>query len=157
MSGSAAELVIRAGRPADLDEVEAIERASFGDPWPRRALGRELLADAMRLPLVAVSGAGVIGYLMAWRQVDELHVLNLAVAPAGRRRGIASRLLAAAVADALARGMVAVTLEVRESNDGAREFYRRHGFADVGRRPRYYVDTGEDALIMTLRLPTGSQ
>jgi len=141
---------LRPARPEDLRAVEAIEHASFGDPWSREALFGELEGDAMRLPLIAESDHGdVLGFLMAWRVVDQLHVLNVAIGPAARRRGVATALLREAARTGAGAGLVEVTLEVRRSNAGARDFYRHHGFAETGCRPRYYADNGEDAVIMT--------
>lgn len=140
---------VRPAGPRDLAAVESIERASFADPWSRDALYGELLADALRLPLAAELDGRVCGFLMAWRVVDQLHVLNVAAAPDARRRGVGTALLREAARRALADGLLELTLEVRASNRGARDFYLRHGFAETGRRPRYYADNGEDAVIMT--------
>jgi len=145
-------LRVREARADDLPAVERIESASFADAWPREALAEELRPDPLRLPLVAERDGAVVGYLMAWRAADELHILNLAVDAAERRRGVGQRLLAGAIAEGLARAMALVTLEVRESNAPARLFYARHGFVAMGRRRRYYRDNGEDAIIMTLHL-----
>ncbi|MHB8078967.1 MAG: ribosomal protein S18-alanine N-acetyltransferase [Candidatus Krumholzibacteriia bacterium] len=146
------ELRVRRARAGDLPAVERIENASFGDPWPRTALAEELHPGALRLPLVAERDGAVVGYLMAWRAADELHILNLAVDAAERCRGVGARLLTAAIAEGTARAMALVTLEVRESNAPARRFYARHGFVARGRRRRYYRDNGEDAIVMTLVL-----
>lgn len=142
-------LSIRTARPEDLRAVERIERRSFVDPWPGEALYDELQADALRLPIVAERAGTVVGYLMAWRCGDELHILNLAVAPEERRHGAGSLLLSSVLDEARGRGMALATLEVRASNAGARAFYVRHGFTAVGRRPAYYRDNGEDAIIMS--------
>ena len=152
MTGPAAHAVVRPAGPADLVAVERIERASFTDPWSRGALFGELQADAMRLPLVAEIAGEVCGFLMAWRVVDQLHVLNIAAAPAVRRRGVGTALLLEAARLARAAGLQEITLEVRAGNAAARGFYRRHGFAETGLRPRYYADNGEDAIIMTCAL-----
>jgi ribosomal-protein-alanine N-acetyltransferase len=144
--------VIRPGNPTDLLAVERIERASFDDPWARTALLQELVPSSLRLPLVLELEGEVVGYLMAWRSADELHILNLAVAPERRRQGLAARLLEAALALARRGGLGAVTLEVRPGNAAARRLYRSFGFAEAGCRPNYYADTGEDALILTLNL-----
>ena len=149
MTGRASAPVVRPAGPVDLAAVERIERACFSDPWSRGALFGELQADAMRLPLVAEIAGEVCGFLMAWRVVDQLHVLNIAAAPGVRRRGVGTALLLEAARRARAEGLREITLEVRESNDAARDFYRRHGFAETGLRPRYYADNGEDAIIMT--------
>lgn len=144
-----APVVIRRGDRRDLAAVARIEHASFDDPWSDEALLSEIEADAMRLPLVAECGGQVCGFLMAWRVVDQLHILNIASAPAARRLGVGTALLLEACRQAVAGGLVEVTLEVRASNHGARAFYRRHGFAETGLRPGYYSDNGEDAVIMT--------
>lgn len=153
MSRPAGKVTVRAADLADLPAVRRIERASFDDPWSDNALGGELLADDLRLPLVALAGSGDVpqlaGYLMAWKVVDQLHVLNIAVDPAWRRGGVATALLAEAARRARELGLLEVTLEVRRGNDPAIEFYLRHGFVEVGVREGYYSDTGEDALIMT--------
>ncbi len=148
MSGAGLEVVVRVASTDDLRAVDRIERRSFADPWPLEAIYEELQADALRLPLVAERAGTLVGYLMAWRCGDELHVLNLAVSPEERRHGAGSLLLEAALAEAGARGLSLVTLEVRESNLGARAFYERHGFEAAGRRRGYYRDNGEDAIIM---------
>ena len=149
MTGPAPHPVVRPAGPADLAAVERIERASFGDPWSRGALFGELQADAMRLPLVAEIAGEVCGFLMAWRVVDQLHVLNIAASPAVRRRGVGTALLLEAARLARGGGLREITLEVRAGTTAARGFYRRHGFAETGLRPRYYGDNGEDAIIMT--------
>ncbi len=149
MSAGPGTMRVRSARPGDLAAVQRIERASFGDPWSRDALFSELLADAMRLPLVAELEGEVCGFLMAWRVVDQLHVLNIATVPAARRRGVGTALLREAARLARGEGLREVTLEVRAGNHGARLFYAGHGFAETGLRPRYYADNGEDAVIMT--------
>jgi ribosomal-protein-alanine acetyltransferase len=101
----------------------------------------------------AVAGAvdgGVIGFAAGIMQLQDAHVIDLAVAPAARRRGIGRRLLLALLGQVRARGATAATLEVRPSNDGSRALYGQLGFVEEGRRPRYYPD-GEDALLLWLR------
>jgi len=131
-------VVVRSGSPEDLAAVYAMERVAFNDPWSQESLFGELIGDGMRMPLVAELDGNVCGYLMAWRVVDQLHILNIATDPNYLRRGVATALL-----------MAEIPLEVRRSNVGAREFYKRHHFADTGVRPGYYQEDGEDAIIMT--------
>ncbi len=149
------KIVLRPPQLADLKPVETIEHASFGDPWSRLALFQELQVDQLRCPLIAECDGQVVGYLMAWCAEDQLHILNIAVSESLRRRGIGSRLVAAARTQALARNLSEITLEVRDSNRAAKNFYFKHGYRQTGTRPGYYADTGEDAVIMTLSLADG--
>ena len=135
-------------RPGDLDEVVAIERASFGMPWSRGAFLYEVEQNRVARCWVLREDDQVVAYLCLWEIGDELHVTNIAVHPAQRRRGIARRLLGAILEDARGRRLRSVTLEVRPTNDEARTLYESFGFRVVGRRRGYYYDTGEDALIM---------
>ncbi|MBM4129483.1 ribosomal-protein-alanine N-acetyltransferase [bacterium] len=152
MSGDDENLRVRPGGPLDLAPVVAIENLSFGDPWSAAALLGELIADQLRLPLVAERGGEVVGFLMAWRVADQLHVLNIAADPRCLRQGIGTALLRDAARRGLAEGLVEVTLEVRRGNAAARAFYRRHGFRESGVRTGYYADTGEDAIILDCAL-----
>jgi [ribosomal protein S18]-alanine N-acetyltransferase len=145
------EILVREGVPADLHAIARLERASFSDPWPREALLTELHVDRLRRPLVAENDGAVIGFLMAWSVVDELHIINLAVDEIWRRRAVGTRLLEAALAAGRDEGCVLATLEVRSGNLSARAFYLRHAFLETGLRRRYYQD-GEDAVIMTRQL-----
>jgi ribosomal-protein-alanine N-acetyltransferase len=104
------------------------------------------------LPLVAEISGRLAGYLMAWKVVDQLHILNIATDPDFRRRGVGTALLLAAAAKAVQWKMVEITLEVRESNREARAFYTGHGFTARGLRKGYYADNGEDAIVMTRRV-----
>jgi len=149
LSPGAGSLVVRTASAADLGGVERLEQLSFDDPWSRNTLYDELEPDAMRRPLVALCGGVICGYLMAWVVVDQLHILNIATGPEVRRAGVGTALLEAALVSARAELLREVTLEVRAGNTSACAFYRRHGFAEVGRRVGYYADNGEDALIMS--------
>ena len=142
------ELELRRLELADLDAIEQIERASYRTPWSRSMFTSEL-AKPSSLSFGAVDETGeLVGYLVLSRYVDAWHVMNVAVAPARRRQGIASallhRLLELTKDDAL-RGY---TLEVRVSNVGAISLYERFGFRPKGVRRGYYTDNREDALIM---------
>jgi len=143
-------------RPGDLDEVVTIERASFGMPWSRGAFLYEIEQNRVARCWVLREDDRIAAYLCLWEIADELHVTNIAVHPALRRRGLARRLLGAILEDGRSRRLRAVTLEVRPTNDEARTLYESFGFRVVGRRRGYYYDTGEDALIMESDLQ-GSQ
>jgi ribosomal-protein-alanine N-acetyltransferase len=142
---------IRQLADGDLDAVVSIQRRS-----PEAA--RWLLADYQRATRgdfsgwVAESEAGVVGFLIARLVLDEMEILNLAVAAEARRCGAGSLLLKEGLAWGEHAGARRAFLEVRESNRGAIEFYRRYGFTEAGRRPRYYADPMEDALVLAIRL-----
>lgn len=140
---------IRQARLDDLPEVLRLELTCFEDPWSPESVAGELIADPLRLPLVAEREGRIGGYIMTWRVADQLHILNIATDPVHRRQGLATALLREVSRRGTDTGQVELTLEVRESNHGARAFYRRHRFAETGLRPGYYQDNGEDAVIMT--------
>jgi ribosomal-protein-alanine N-acetyltransferase len=152
MTNAQESITVRAPRPGDLAEVMAMEDRCFGDPWSAEALEQELVPDRLRYPLIAEISGQVVGYLMAWKIVDQLHLLNIATDPEFQRKGVATALLLAAARRAAAWGLIEITLEVRESNLAARAFYARHGFLPRGLRRGYYVDNGEDAIVMTRRI-----
>jgi [ribosomal protein S18]-alanine N-acetyltransferase len=135
---------------ADLPEIMKIERASFAAPWSE-ALFRQELKFSLSRSLVAKAGERedeTVGYIVYWVISCEIHVNNLAVRPDVRRRGVATRLVEAALQKACSEGATRCTLEVRVSNEAARRLYEKFGFTVRGVRPRYYAESGEDALIM---------
>ncbi len=141
--------LVRGARSEDLDAIMEIERACFGSPWPRRAMREEIsrLRIWSRAEVAMLEGE-VGGFSVYWVVATELHLLDLAVAPKFRRRGVARAL----VEHMLERedGIDLVVLEVRKSNSAARGLYRSFGFAELGVRERYYADDGEDAIVMGL-------
>jgi ribosomal-protein-alanine N-acetyltransferase len=148
-------------RPDDVDRVVAIERDSFSMPWSRGAFLYEIEQNRAARCWVARDSDVIVGYLCLWEVADEIHITNLAVDRAHRRRGIARFMLTEILADARRRGLRTVYLEVRPTNTGALSLYQSLGFQVVGRRKGYYYDTGEDALVMeadlgAVRLHTSS-
>jgi ribosomal-protein-alanine N-acetyltransferase len=147
-------------RPGDLDEVMLIERAAFRHPWSPELFRRELEHDWSTIllavePLSSASGEGserIIGFLIYWLVHDEVHVLNVAVEPEQRRRGVARMLMAETERRAQQAGASLMTLEVRRSNQAALALYREFDYRAVGVRPNYYVDEGEDAIVMVKEL-----
>jgi len=141
-------------RVQDLPQVLAIERRCFGNPWTGALFLQELRIPFSRIVVVRADTAAaepIVGYLCRWYVADEVHVLNVAVHPDQRRRGIAGVLMRGTLREAREREAEAVTLEVRRSNAGARRLYEWLRFEEVGVRPNYY-GRGEDALIMRLVL-----
>jgi ribosomal-protein-alanine N-acetyltransferase len=102
--------------------------------------------------LVGEANGEIVGFVMARHVVDESEVIYIAVRRSQRRSGFGAALLAAALKDAEAQGVARVFLEVRESNAGAIAFYRKHGFAQVGRRRAYYRNPDNDALLFERKL-----
>jgi ribosomal-protein-alanine N-acetyltransferase len=143
-------------RPEDLDEVLAIERVSFSMPWSRGAFLYEIQQNRVARCRVIREGGSIVGYLCVWEIADEIHVTNVAVHPTRRRQGIARALLGGLLAEAQARDMRLIVLEVRPSNREAIALYESFGFRVTARRRGYYYDTGEDALVMEARLPVDS-
>lgn len=138
-------------QPADLDEVDAIERHSFKAPWPRQVFADELGRSWARVD-VARAGERVIGFVDYWLVADEVHLLAIATHPDHRRRGVGGLLLDQVLAVARATAARMVTLEVRRTNVPAIALYEHRGFKRVGVRPAYYQEDGEDAVVMTLDL-----
>jgi ribosomal-protein-alanine N-acetyltransferase len=136
----------------DLDDVLAIERASFQTPWSRGAFRYELTQNRVARSVVARVGGRLVGYLCLWEIGHEIHITNLAVHPTFRRRGSARALLAHTLEQARQGGVELVFLEVRPTNVEALTLYESFGFRIIGRRKGYYLDTGEDALVMEARL-----
>ncbi len=153
----AVSLSIDRMRAADLDEVLAIERASFSLPWSRGAFLYEIEQNQVARCWVLRQKRRVAGYLCLWEIADEVHITNIAVHPDCRRQGLARMLLKQILDDARRRALRVVVLEVRPSNTEARALYDAFGFRVVGRRRGYYYDTGEDALVMEVALSDGNR
>jgi ribosomal-protein-alanine N-acetyltransferase len=137
----------------DLDEVVRIEALAYSFPWSRGnfidSLAAGYLAEVLTCPR-----DGLLGYFVAMPGVDELHLLNITIAPAAQGRGHGQSLLDAVQAQGRRLGLGMLWLEVRHSNRRARALYLRRGFAEVGLRRAYYPAAGgrEDAVVMRLDL-----
>ncbi|MCS7206544.1 MAG: ribosomal protein S18-alanine N-acetyltransferase [Dehalococcoidia bacterium] len=183
-SAQALPYILRPMLPQDIPQVEAIEREAFG-PWNRTDFHRELRSsyahhlvacrrDEGTLPPPSPNSFGpklflwwsqrrdtrphpsvVNGYVSTWFLGGDAHIVAIAVATPYRRQGIGELLLMGSIEEAMRRRAQAVTLEVRVSNIPAQRLYEKYGFVVVGRRRGYYLDNGEDALIMTLPDPCG--
>lgn len=137
-----------------LDAVIAIEAAAYAFPWSRGNFVDSLAAGYDARVLYDADGA-ILGYFVAMAGVDEMHLLNITVAPPAWHQGYARFMLDALAALCRERGARQLWLEVRESNARARAIYRRRGFAEVGRRKGYYPDghgRREDAIVMSLAI-----
>lgn len=135
----------------DVPAVVALDQLSFSLPWPERSFRFELMENHNSRCWVAEMDGRIVGTIVAWLLVDEAHIATLATHPDHRRQGIARKLLEYALRYMSREGAVTSFLEVRESNSAAQEMYRTFGYEQVGRRRRYYKDTNEDAILMTLK------
>lgn len=142
---------VRSMTTADIQNVIAIERASFQFPWSTRFFLDELQVDCARSILAEVEGR-IVGYVLFWFLPEEVDIHNIAVHPDFRRQGIGRLLLEQVVAAARRQDRLRVTLDVRFSNAPAQNLYRSFGFVIRGLRKGYYSDNGEDALVMVLEL-----
>lgn len=140
----------------DLEAVMQIQRVSFKNPWSTELFKRELTHDWSTILLAEEPGPDakfvLLGFLIFWIVHDEVHVLNVATQPFARKRGIARLLIAQALEKGRKAACTLATLEVRRSNEGAIALYKSFNFRPVGVRPNYYVDEGEDAIVMVLDL-----
>ena len=133
----------------DLDEVLAIERASFANPWTWDMFRWEMENGPIsRLYVLKDVGGRIRAFCSIWIVASELHINNLAVAPAWRRQGLGRALLTRVLAAGVAEGVREATLEVRRSNLAARRLYEDLGFVVAGVRRDYYTNPLEDALIL---------
>ena len=149
----------------DLDAVLALEQASFTEPWTRKMFLGELRGNMFAVNIVARAGeagydmgfaAGtLLGYIMFWVVFEELHLMNLAVSPEARRRGLGATLVRHALSAGAERGVRTALLEVRASNLAAIALYEGLGFAKKCLRKGYYDRPREDAVIMTFLMEKG--
>ena len=135
----------------DVETVAAIEATAYSHPWTRGNFIDSLAAGYLAEVLVS-HDAGIVGYFVAMPGVDELHLLNVTVAPAWQGRGHGRQLLQVVQDLARQRGLASLWLEVRQSNTRARSLYRRIGFVESGLRRAYYPAVGgrEDAVVMSI-------
>ena len=149
------KITFRPMRKDDLDSVMVIDGLSFSMPWPKSAYLHDMIDNPKAMLRVAEgiskdSEKGIVGMIDVWLILDEAHIATLAVHPKHRGQGIATGLIELVLFEAHHRGASTAMLEVRTSNQAAQALYKHFGFKVVHRRPRYYVDNKEDALLMNL-------
>ncbi|MFQ5950308.1 MAG: ribosomal protein S18-alanine N-acetyltransferase [Nitrospiria bacterium] len=145
----AVDLIFEPMGLTDLDRVMAIERSSFPFPWSKGMFLSELHDNPLSLSYIAKEGTGreIIGYVLFSLIFEELHLLNLAVHPAWRRKGIGEALVHHILSIGQERQIQKVNLEVRVSNQVAQALYRKIGFKEIGVRRNYYHRPAENALL----------
>ena len=151
---ASARYLIRPMLPEDLEPVMAIQRVSFKNPWSADLFKRELTHDWSTILLAEEPqpSGKLLGFLIFWIVHDEVHILNVAAAPEVRKQGVARTLIEQALVRGRKASCTLATLEVRRSNEAAIALYTGFKFRPVGVRPNYYVDEGEDAIVMVLDL-----
>jgi ribosomal-protein-alanine N-acetyltransferase len=147
--------VIRALRPEDVEDIMAIELASYPYPWTRG-----IFSECLRIGYGCFGlqlGSELVAYAIHNWAADEAHLLNLCVHPQHQRQGLGSLLLEHAIGHVRSHGCGVIFLEVRPSNPEAERLYRRRGFTRIGLRPAYYraAEGREDAIVMRLELTPG--
>ena len=130
-----------------VGQIAELEKICFSDPWSENSVASEL-NNKLALWLVATEGDRVAGYIGSQTVVDETDMMNVAVHPDFRRKGIAEALVSTLVDQLWTKGSRCLTLEVRASNDPAIALYEKLGFTEIGRRKNYYRNPREDALIL---------
>ncbi len=138
--------------PQDAPQLAALERACFSHPWTEEQLSYGLGTSALCGLGLRDGQGGLTGYCTFYAVADEGEIVNIAVLPEHRRKGWGRALLAVVLQTAAEMGIDRMFLEVRRSNDAAIGLYSAFGFVQTGVRPRYYPDTNEDALVMTLEM-----
>ena len=130
-----------------VPQVAALEKLCFADPWGEMSIASEL-QSIWSYWVVAIDGEQLVGYIGSQSSIDETDIMNMAVHPDWRRRGIAEKLITCLIEELKKRGSHALMLEVRASNAPAIALYEKLGFQQVGRRKNYYRNPKEDALIL---------
>jgi len=144
--------------PDMLSDILSLEEACFSSPWTRKMLEAELTGNQFAHFLIAREKEGretggqapIIGYHCFWIVFEELRLMNVAVQASMRRRGVGRALVTEAIRQGLTHTATRAVLEVRVSNEPAQSLYRRLGFVEIGRRPRYYSNPDEDAVLMEM-------
>ena len=142
--------VIRKMTLDDVEQVVALDRMSFSLPWPVSSFRYELTENPASRCWVAELDGRIAAMLVAWLIVDEIHIATIATHPDFRKQGIGEKLLLFTLQSAKDEGAITSFLEVREGNDAALMMYQKFGYVESGRRKGYYLDNGEDAILMTL-------
>jgi len=141
---------IRRMEMKDIPEVVEIDRSSFTLPWTERSYKYEVRDNRAARCWVTTVDERVASLLVLWLIVDEAHIATIATHPQFRRRGFAKQILIKSLVSAREEGALKSLLEVRARHVVAQKIYCDIGFVEVGRRPMYYRDNGEDAVLMTM-------
>lgn len=146
------DIVIEKMNQSHLEKIKDIMNEQFDEFWTASVLEKELQNDLSSY-IVALYNNDVVGYAGIWKPIDEAHITNIVVRKDERGQHIGTKLLEELLKMAQMQGLKCITLEVNVNNKNAISLYKKHNFEEVGRRKKYYNNT-DDAIIMTLKLPT---
>jgi ribosomal-protein-alanine N-acetyltransferase len=149
-------VIFRPMLEVDLDQVTAIEKASMPSPWSKELFEEELRRPLAHYFVVEVEGQ-VAGYMGYWQAPEEAHIINLAISPEFRRKGLGQAMIDRCVEFAAKRGSRIATLEVRAGNQAAQALYEKCQFRFIAIRKQYYSDNLEDAIVMIREIPEPGQ
>ena len=140
-------MILRPMLAEDLDQIVEIEKASMSSPWSKELFEEELKRDVARYFVGEMNGQ-VVGYMGYWEAPQEAHIINLAIAPRFRQKGLGFQMMEYCLRFAYNQGAQLATLEVRESNEAAQRLYEKMNFRTVAIRKKYYSDNQENAVVM---------
>ena len=143
-----AKIRVRIAKSSDLDDIYELDVQTFAMPWSKEALSYDILENDNAFVIVAEYEGEFAGYADIWTVLDEADLNSIAVRVDFRRKGIGDAIILAMTEMLSANGVATINLEVRVSNMPAIKLYKKYGFNECGVRPGYYLDNGEDALIM---------
>ena len=143
-----AKIRVRIAKSSDLDDIYDLDVQTFVMPWSKEALSYDILENDNAFVIVAEYEGEFAGYADIWTVLDEADLNSIAVRVDFRRKGIGDAIMLAMTEMLSANGVATINLEVRVSNMPAIKLYKKYGFNECGVRPGYYLDNGEDALIM---------
>ena len=143
-----AKIRVRIAKSSDLDDIYDLDVQTFAMPWSKEALSYDILENDNAFVIVAEYEGEFAGYADIWTVLDEADLNSIAVRVDFRRKGIGDAIMLAMIEMLSTSGVATINLEVRVSNMPAIKLYKKYGFNECGVRPGYYLDNGEDALIM---------
>ena len=143
-----AKIRVRIAKSSDLDDIYELDMQTFAMPWSKEALSYDILENDNAFVIVAEYEGEFAGYADIWTVLNEADLNSIAVRVDFRRKGIGDAIMLAMTEILSANGVATINLEVRVSNMPAIKLYKKYGFNECGVRPGYYLDNGEDALIM---------
>jgi len=146
------DIIIKEMTEEHIDDVLEIEKVSFTTPWSKDSFVVEITQNMLAKYVVAEIDEKIVGYGGIWLIIDEGHITNIAVHKDYRGLGVGKRIIEGLIDVCSERNIRAMTLEVRKSNEVAKNLYKQYGFKEYGIRPKYYADDNEDAIIMWKRI-----